>query len=301
MPLGRSRIAARTARSISAVLRASTGYTVSLSTCAARRAASSCAGPVAGSQSTATRAIPGIVAFKISSHFPAELGQVHEHARDVAAGPRNRFHKSRRHGVALEIESNDGNPRRRGTCRHHPRAGHGEDQIGTECRQLGRERGQRAAVAQSHVERQIASLRVPGGAERVAKPVEVGPEDAVVHAGIEHTDTNRRLRRGHVPRRLRGGGRCDQQRGDRSGSDHTERPDHSLRAGSGITGDRRPASGRQTVFLLSERQREHQKGPSRKAAPEGCTRGVLSERRACSRGANDADGPLSVVRDGAGG
>ena len=120
--------------------------------------------------------------------FPGELGEVHEYPGEVAAGPRNRLHETRRDGITLEVEGHNWDCRRRGVHRHHARPSYGEDQIRTESCQLCRERRQGAAVAEPQVKRQIASFDVPGSAERLAKPAEVGPKEAVVRAWIEHAD-----------------------------------------------------------------------------------------------------------------
>src|SRR5216683_410926 len=93
-------------------------------------------------------------------------------------------------GWAGEIERNNRYRRGRGLHRHNPWPGYGLYQIKTECRQLGRERCQLVPVAKSRLERQIPSFHVPRRGERLAKPVEVAAENAVVRPGIEHADAN---------------------------------------------------------------------------------------------------------------
>jgi hypothetical protein len=134
MPFGRSRIAARIAGAMSAVLRASTGYSASLRDLRGAPGRVELGGAGGG--------IPehGHVRQRRDRHlqdlepFPRELRKVHEHAREVAAGPGKRLHESRRDGVTLKIERNHRDRRGGGVHRHHSRAGDGEDEIGTECR-----------------------------------------------------------------------------------------------------------------------------------------------------------------------
>src|SRR5204862_5825184 len=77
--------------------------------------------------------------------------------------------------------------------------------------ELGRQRGERAAVAESKVDREVAWIRVPRRAERLAEALEVRAEDRVVGAGIEHADPDglqgflRERQRGAREDRRRGG------------------------------------------------------------------------------------------------